>query len=56
LALDDDQRHAFAGHPDGVGATELVWREPALRSCCGGGARQLGAGRRLTSGVRASRR
>jgi hypothetical protein len=29
LALDEDQRDAFAGHLDGVGATELVWRRPA---------------------------
>jgi hypothetical protein len=27
--MDDDQRDAFAGHLDGVGVTELVWREAA---------------------------
>jgi hypothetical protein len=43
LALDDDQRHAFAGHLDGVGVAELVWREAAPHSCRGGGAPELGA-------------
>ena len=46
LALDDDQRHAFARHLDGVGVTELVRREPAPHACRGGGAPQLGACRR----------
>ena len=27
LALDDDQRHAFVGHLDCVGVSELVRRE-----------------------------
>ena len=27
LALDYVQRHALAGHLDGVGVAELVWRE-----------------------------
>ena len=27
LALDDDQRHAFAGQLDGMGMPELVGRE-----------------------------
>jgi hypothetical protein len=43
LALDDDQRDAFARHLDGMGVTELVWREPAPHSCRGGRAPQLGA-------------
>ena len=43
LALDDDQRDAFASHLDGVGVTELVRCEPAPHSCRGGGAAQLGA-------------
>ena len=45
LALDDNQRHALAGHLDGVGVTELMWREPAPHSCRGGGAPQLGTRR-----------
>src|SRR3954449_11767089 len=36
LALDDDERDAFAGHLDGVGVTELVRREPASHACRGG--------------------
>ena len=43
LALDDDQRYAFASHLDGVGLPALVWREAAPDSCGGGGAPQLGA-------------
>jgi hypothetical protein len=41
LALDDDQRHAFVGHLDGVGVTQLVRREPAPHSCGGSDASQL---------------
>ena len=44
LALDHDQRDAFARHLDGVGVPELVRREAAPHSCRGGGAPQLGAG------------
>src|SRR5688572_1248012 len=36
------KRHALAGHLDGVGVTELMWREPAPHSCRGGGAPQFG--------------
>ena len=45
LALDDDQRHSFMRHLDGVRMTELMRREPPpdARACCG--ARQLLAGR-----------
>jgi hypothetical protein len=43
LALDDDQRHSLAGHLDGVGVTELMWRGPAPHACRGGGAPQLRA-------------
>ena len=42
LALDDDQRHALAGHLDGVGVPELMWREASPHSCRAGGAPQLG--------------
>src|SRR5215207_11255 len=52
LAPDDDQRHAFARHLDGMGVPELVWREPAPHSCRGRGAPKLGAcrgGRPVTS-------
>ena len=41
LALDDDQRHAFACHFDGVGVAELAWREASARSGCGGGTSEL---------------
>jgi hypothetical protein len=37
LALDDDQRDAFAGHLNGVGVTELMRRKPAPHSRRGGG-------------------
>jgi hypothetical protein len=43
LALDDDQRHAFASHLDGMGVPELVRRKPAPHICRGSGAPQLGA-------------
>jgi hypothetical protein len=43
LAVDGDQRDAFASHLDGVGMTELVWGEAVPHSCRGGGAPQLGA-------------
>ena len=36
LALDDDQRDAFAGHFDGVGVLELVWREASTDAGSGG--------------------
>jgi len=34
---------AFAGHLDGVGVAELVWREAATHSRRGGDTPQLGA-------------
>src|SRR5829696_7896085 len=43
LALDDDERDAFAGHLDGGGVPQLVRREPASHSWRGGHAAQLGA-------------
>jgi hypothetical protein len=43
LALDDDQRYAFASHLDRVSVPKLVWREAAPHSRGGGGAPQLGA-------------
>jgi hypothetical protein len=33
LALDDDQRHALAGHLDGVRVAQLVRREPPSHAC-----------------------
>jgi hypothetical protein len=42
LALDDDQRHAFASHLDRVGVTELMWRQATPHSSRDGGAKQLG--------------
>src|SRR5215210_5958926 len=44
LALDDDQRHALAGHFDGVGVAELVRREASPHASLAGDAAQLGAG------------
>src|ERR671925_1321961 len=44
LALDDDQRHAFAGHLDGVGVTELVRREASPHPGLAGDAAKLRAG------------
>jgi hypothetical protein len=52
LALDDNERDAFASHLDGVCVTGLVRGRPAPDSRCGGGASQLGAcrgGRPLAS-------
>jgi hypothetical protein len=46
LALDDDQRYAFARDLDGVGVAELVRSETASYSCGCGGTPQLGACRR----------
>lgn len=45
LALDDDQRHAFAGHLDRVGVAKLVRREAAPNPCHGSRPSQLRAGR-----------
>src|SRR5918996_2383577 len=56
LALDHDQRDAFASHLDRVGVAELMWREAAPHSYRGGGASQLGAcrgGRPVASARRA---
>ena len=44
LALDDDQRHALAGHLDGVCVAELVRREASANARGRGGAAQFGAG------------
>ncbi len=44
LALDDDQRDAFACHLDGVGVAELVRREAPAHAGRGGGAPELRAG------------
>jgi hypothetical protein len=43
LALDDDRRHAFARQFDGVGVSELVWREAASDAGLGGGVAQVGS-------------
>jgi hypothetical protein len=43
LALDHDQRHAFARHLDGVGVAQLVRREAAPNPGRGGRAPQLRA-------------
>jgi hypothetical protein len=51
LALDDDQRYAFASHLDGVGVPKLVWGEAAPYSCRGGSAPQLGASQVAFRGV-----
>jgi len=40
LALDDDQRHALAGHLDGVGVSELVRREASPHAGLAGDASQ----------------
>ena len=42
LALDDDERYAFASHFDGVGVPQLMWSEPSADTCCDGRAPQLG--------------
>ena len=44
LALDDDERHTFASHFNGVGVPELMWGEPSADTCCDCGAPQLGSG------------
>jgi hypothetical protein len=44
LALDDDQRHALAGHLDGVRVTQLVRRKASPHAGLAGDAAQLGAG------------
>ena len=41
LALDDDQRHAFARHLDGVGVAKLVRREASAHAGRGRGASEL---------------
>jgi ABC-type thiamine transport system ATPase subunit len=41
LALDDEQRDAFARHLDRVGVAQLMGREPASYSCSGGGVVKL---------------
>src|SRR5215204_689657 len=41
LALDDDQRYALARHLDGVGVSELVWREASPHAGLAGDAAQL---------------
>ena len=43
LALDDDQRHAFAGHLDRVRVAQLVWGEAPSHSGVGSGSPQRGA-------------
>ena len=43
LALDDDERDAFAGHLDGVGVAQLVWCEAATHAGGLGGSGQVGA-------------
>src|SRR5947208_1196730 len=43
LALDDDERHTFASHFDGVGVPQLMRGEPSADTCCDGGAPQFGA-------------
>jgi hypothetical protein len=45
LALDDGQRHAFAGHLDRVSMAKLMGREPAPDSGFDGQAVQRHAGR-----------
>jgi hypothetical protein len=55
LALDDDQRHAFARHLDGVGVAELVRREAPAHAGRGSGASELRAGGRGCSGSAACR-
>jgi hypothetical protein len=56
LALDDDQRDAFAGHLDRVGVAQLMWREATPHSCRGRRSTQLRAcrcGRPVPSAHRA---
>jgi hypothetical protein len=54
LALDDDQRHAFASELDGMRVPELVRREAPTDACRDGGPAQLRSGGR-TGPVPASR-
>ena len=44
LALNDDQRHALAGHLDGVRVAQLVRRKASPHTGLAGDAAQLGAG------------
>jgi hypothetical protein len=44
LAPDHNQRHALAGHLDGVRVTEPVWYEAPAHARSGGGVAQLSAG------------
>jgi hypothetical protein len=44
LALDDDQRHALAGHLDGMRVAQLVWREASPHPGLAGDAARLAAG------------
>jgi hypothetical protein len=43
LALNDDQRHAFASHFDGVRVQELVRREAPAHTGCYGRPAQVGS-------------
>jgi hypothetical protein len=45
LALDDDQRHTFTCHLDGVGMPELVWGEAPADSGSDGRPAELRSGR-----------
>jgi hypothetical protein len=56
LALDDDQRHALAGHLDGVRVAQLVWRKASPHAGLAGDAAQLSAGGGGRPGASASRR
>jgi hypothetical protein len=52
LPLNDDERHAFASHLDGVGVAQLMWSEPSTNTRGGGRAPQLsssGRGRPLAT-------
>ena len=44
LALDDDQRDAFAGHLDGMGVAQLVRSEAAAHAGRSGGPDQVTSG------------
>ena len=44
VALDDDQRHALAGHLNGVRVAQLVRRKASPYAGLAGDAAQLGAG------------
>jgi hypothetical protein len=43
MTLDDDQRHAFVSHLDGVRVPQLVGREASTNSCTRRSAAELGA-------------